>query len=142
MEPLAVEESIWVRAPRERVWRALTTSEQIRKWWGDYWEITGLQPGAEVLFGDEQEPIRARVSAAEAPHAFGLSWPPLPELDNAVFQTTFRLEEENGGTRINVRESGFEALPEDARQRRFDSTVQGYRSVLQNLKVLIEGEAA
>jgi len=142
MEPIAVEEGVWIRAPRERVWRALTQSEQIRQWWGDYWEITGLEPGAEVLFGDEQAPIRARVSAAEAPREFGLSWPPLPELDNAAFATTFRLEEENGGTRLDVRESGFEALPPDLRQKRFDSTRQGYRTVLGDLKKLIEGEAA
>ncbi len=143
MEPLAVEESVWIQAPRERVWRAITESEQIRQWWGgDYWEITGLQPGAEVLFGDEQSPIRARVSAAEAPREFGLRWPPLPELGDAAFHTTYNLDEENGGTRVRVRESGFEALAQDLRQARFDSTRQGYQTVLQDLKRYIEGEAA
>lgn len=37
METLAVERTIWINARRERVWQAVTESEQIRQWWGsDY----------------------------------------------------------------------------------------------------------
>lgn len=37
MKKMAVERSIWINAPRERVWRAITETEQIRQWWGwDY----------------------------------------------------------------------------------------------------------
>jgi len=52
--------------------------------------------------------------------------------------TTYRLEEENGGTRVTVTETGFEALPDDIRQKRFDSTAQGYETVLADLKVYVE----
>ena len=39
MSELKVERSIWVNAPRERVWQAITRAEEIRQWWGsDYWE--------------------------------------------------------------------------------------------------------
>jgi hypothetical protein len=52
--------------------------------------------------------------------------------------TIFRLEEENGGTRVTVTETGFEALPDDIRQERFDSTAKGYETVLAGLKVYVE----
>ena len=44
--------------------------------------------------------------------------------------TTFLLEEENSGTRVTVTETGFEALPDDIRQQRYNSTAEGYEKVL------------
>jgi hypothetical protein len=39
-----------------------------------------------------------------------------------------------------VTETGVEALPDDIRQERFDSTMRGYETVLASLKALLEGE--
>lgn len=139
MDENTVESKIWIQAPVERVWEAITTSEQIRQWWGgDYWEITALQPGAEVLFGHENDRITARVAAVEPPREFALDWPPLPALHSTAFSTTYRLEAENGGTRVTVRESGFAGLPPEIRQERYDSTAKGYQTVLQGLKDFVE----
>jgi len=130
MEKIAVARDIWINAPRERVWRAVTESEQIRQWWGsDYWEITALQVGATIKFGDPDDLMLATVAVVD---------PPQPQYHSTAFFTTFRLEEENGGTRVTVTESGFEALPDDIRQQRFDSTAQGYETVLAGLKAYVE----
>jgi uncharacterized protein YndB with AHSA1/START domain len=139
MEKLTVERSIWINAPRERVWQAVTESKQIRQWWGgDYWEITALQPGATIKFGDPNDLMLATVAVVDPPREFSLQWPPQPQYHNIPIFTTFRLEEENGGTRVTVTETGFEALPEDIRQQRFDSTARGYETVLAGLKVHVE----
>ncbi|MCU0490723.1 MAG: SRPBCC domain-containing protein, partial [Chloroflexaceae bacterium] len=61
--------------------------------------------------------------------------PPQPQYHHIPIYTTFRLTEENGGTRVTVTETGFEALPDEIRQQRFDSTAQGYATVLAELKV-------
>lgn len=139
MEPIHVERSIWISAPRERVWRAITEAEQIRQWWGgDHWEIAALQVGATVAFGDPDDLMFATIAVVDPPREFSLRWPPQSQYHSIEMITTFRLEEENGGTRVTVTESGFEALPGDVRQQRVDSTAQGYETVLAGLKAYVE----
>jgi uncharacterized protein YndB with AHSA1/START domain len=138
MEPVTVERSIWINAARERVWRAVTESEQIRQWWGDYWEITALEVGAAVKFGDPDDLMLATVAVMDRPREFAIQWPPQPQYHSIAMLTTYRLEEENGGTRVTVTETGFEALPDDIRQKRYDSTAKGYETVLGDLKAHVE----
>jgi uncharacterized protein YndB with AHSA1/START domain len=138
MEPVSVERSIWINAARERVWRAVTESEQIRQWWGDYWEITALEVGAAVKFGDPDDLMLATVAVVDRPREFAIQWPPQPQYHSIAMLTTYRLEEENGGTRVTVTETGFEALPDDIRQKRYDSTAKGYETVLGDLKAHVE----
>lgn len=139
MEKLTVERTIWINAPRERVWKAITTQEGIRQWWGgDEWEFSGLEIGAEIKFGEPDDFMIAHVDAVDAPRLFRIKWPPQEQYHSIEIFTTYVLEEENGGTRVTVSETGFEALPEDIRQKRFDSTAQGYATVLADLKKYIE----
>ncbi len=139
MEKLSVERSIWIAAPREHVWRAVTESEQIRQWWGgDYWEITDMEVGATIKFGDPNDLMLATIAIVDPPREFSLQWPPQPQHHSIAIFTAFRLDEENGGTRVTVTESGFEALPDDIRQQRFDSTTKGYETVLAGLKAHVE----
>ena len=139
METLAVECNIWINAPRERVWQAITDSEQIREWWGgDYWEITALQVGATVKFGDPNDLMLATIAVVDPPREFALQWPPQPQYHSISMVTRYILEEEENGTRVTVSESGFEVLPDDIRQQRFDSTAKGYATVLEGLKAHVE----
>lgn len=139
MEPLTVERSIWIAARRERVWQAITDARQIMAWWGgDYWEIAGLEPGAAIKFGSADDPMLARVAAAEPPQRFVIEWPPQPQYHEIPILTTYVLAEEAGGTRVTVTETGFEALPADIRQQRFESTAAGYAKVLEGLKQFLE----
>lgn len=139
MEPVTVKSTIWINAPRERVWRAITESEQIRQWWGnDYWEITALEVGAVVKFGDPDDLMHATVAVVDPLQEFSLQWPPQPQYHSVQMYTTFRLEEENGGTRLTVTDTGFEAMPDDIRQEQVDSTIRGYEIVLTDLKDYVE----
>lgn len=141
MEALAVERTIWINAPRERVWKAITTPEQINRWWGgDHWEFSALEVGGIVKFGDPDDLMIATIDVVEPPRQFTIQWPPQAQYHNIIMYTTYVLTEENGGTRVNVRETGFEALPDDVRQKRFDSTSEGYATVLAGLKEYVEGD--
>jgi hypothetical protein len=51
------------------------------------------------------------------------------------------LEEENGGTRFTVIESGYEALPADARQQRADQDSKGWEMALENLQAYLDGRS-
>ena len=62
-------------------------------------------------------------------------------LPDKALATTYTLEEENGGTRFTVTETGFEALSEEARQARLNQDDQGWIMVLENLKAYIDGRS-
>ena len=139
MEKMTVERTIWIAAPRERVWQAITDAEKIQQWWDDYWEIPALEVGGTVKFGTEDDPMLATIAVVNRPREFAIQWPPQPQYHSIAMFTRYVLEEENGGTRVTVSESGFEALPGDIRQQRLDSTAKGYATVLASLKAYVEG---
>jgi len=140
MGKLTVERTVWIDASRERVWQAITVAEQLMKWWSDHWEIDSLEPGSAIRFGEPGDLMNATVETADAPEKFAIRWPPQPEYHNIEIFTIFELEVENGGTLVKVTETGFEELPDDIRQTRFESTSKGYETVLGELKKYVEGE--
>lgn len=135
---LAVERSIWIDAPRERVWQAVTNPEQLAQW------FLPPMPGAQMKRDDSGEisvlmgPMAVAVALFET-----LDQPrkvisrSLPERQLA---TTYLLEEENGGTRVTVTMSGFEALPEDTRRDRLAPSGAAWEKALANLKAYIDGQ--
>jgi uncharacterized protein YndB with AHSA1/START domain len=140
MEALTVERSVWIAAPREQVWQAITDDEQINQWWGgdDHWEITALHVGAPVTFGHGDDAMIATIAVLDPPRQFAIQWPPQPQYHSISMRTSYILAEENGGTRVTVTETGFEALPDDIRHQRFEQTAKGYATVLQELKAHLE----
>jgi uncharacterized protein YndB with AHSA1/START domain len=144
MIPSVLEHNISIAAPCERAWHAITETQQIKHWWGGdgYAEITALQPGALIKFGTGDGPIFATIRVVDPPHEFVYEWPPHPRYFSVPFVTRYRLEEENGGTRVTFSESGFEAWPDDeVRRARFDRIRGEFRMVLENLKAYLEGRS-
>jgi len=139
MDKSIIEHNIWINAPRDQVWRAITESEQIQKWWDDYWDIPVLQVGGTIKFGTQDDPMFATIAVLDMPREFVIQWPPQPQYHSISMQTRYLLEEENGGTRVTVSETGFEGLPDDIRQKPLDSTAKGYITVMENLKAYLEG---
>lgn len=139
-----LEHKIWIYAPRERTWRAITETEQIGQWWGapGYAEITELDTGARIKFGTEDGPIFATIRVVDPPHEFVYEWPPHPRYFSVPFVTRYTLDEENGGTQVTFSESGFDAWPDDeARRARFERISREFRMVLENLKAYLEGRS-
>lgn len=142
MEDLVVECSIWIAAPPERVWQAVTEPEQLAQWYapGSPWEIPQLTADATVKFHNTPtEILLATIETADPPQHFSLRWE--PEEDGTVLTTSFILTAENDGTRVTIRETGFETLAADIRRSRIEQTAAGYGLSLENLKVYLIGEA-
>lgn len=138
--PNTLERSIWINAPRERVWRAITTDTEIMRWWGgDTWIIEELAVGGRIRFGKPDDLMNAAIAVLDPLNEFAIEWPAQPQYHMTPIYTVFRLVEENGGTRLYVQETGFEHLPAEIRQQNYDSTASGYDTVLANLKALLEG---
>lgn len=134
MEGKVIERSIWIDAPRERVWKAVSDPAQITAW---------FSPGIPISFKDDtvfihmegQEIAVAQVVTNDPPRE--LTTRSLPDM---ALTTTYLLEEENGGTRFRVIEKGFEALSPEARQARLDQDAPTWERALENLQAFIKGE--
>jgi uncharacterized protein YndB with AHSA1/START domain len=141
---IAVERSIWIAAPREQAWRAVTEPEHLNKWYATYyhWQIPTLQAGTTAKFynkDDEADMQIATIEIVDPPHQFTLRWQPDKTYPAMTLVTTFLLQEENGGTRVMISESGYESLPAAERQQWLDATGRGYTMSMANLKAHLEG---
>jgi uncharacterized protein YndB with AHSA1/START domain len=139
VEKLAIELNIWVAAPRERVWRAITEPQELSAWLypETTWEMPTLQVGAPVLWRSSETEVDLHIiEAIDAPHQFALRWMPCPP--DLGRTTTFLLEEDQNGTFITILESGFELLPEEWQEQRMFGADEGYHEALENLKGYLE----
>lgn len=136
-EEWTVRQSVWVDAPPESIWAAITEPLHLMQWWSpNQWEIPDLRVGGSVSFGLEGDMSHAVIETLEAPRQLTLRWQADEQFPTLV--TTYLLDSENNGTRLTVTEAGFEALPEESRQKIFDRTAAGYGDVVQDLKAYIE----
>lgn len=137
-----LEHQIWIAAPRERAWHAVTETAHIQYWWGasGYAEIEKLTVGASIRFNTTDGPILPTIRVVDPPHQFVYEWPPHPRYFSVPFLTSYTLDEESGGTRLTFSESGFEGWPDDEICRaRFERISGEFRMVLENLKAYLEG---
>ncbi|HYN89499.1 MAG TPA: SRPBCC domain-containing protein [Ardenticatenaceae bacterium] len=137
MAQVTVERSIWIAAPRERVWQAITDPAELAQWLlppalGA--RMKRDEPGTlYVCMGDMEIPI-AILEALDPPRRVTSRG-----LPDRLIVTTYTLEEENGGTRLTVTMAGFESLPADARQDRLAPSGTGWERALANLKAYVAG---
>lgn len=121
-----IEKTIELKAPVARVWRALTDHEEFGQWFrarldGPF-RVGAVSRGHITHPGYEHFRWEATVQAMEPERLFSFTWCPYsdnPDADYSREPTTlveFRLEPIAGGTRLHISESGFAALPDDARR--------------------------
>jgi len=139
MDQISVERSIWIAAPREQVWQAVTDPEKVAQW------LLPPALGAQ-LRRDDNGTILVCIGPMEIPFA-SMEVVEAPghvrshTLPDRLLTTTYRLEEENGGTRVTVTMTGFELLPADARQDRLEPSGASWEKALANLNAHIIGAA-
>jgi uncharacterized protein YndB with AHSA1/START domain len=141
MENIAVERSVWIKAPRQRVWSAITEPEHLERWYapGCPWAIPTLQVGATVKFYNTDTDIQlATIEVVEPPHQFTLRWQLDQRNPEMTLVNTFLLEEENGGTRVIANQAGYESLPNNIRQQQLDQDAEAYTAIVENLKTYLE----
>ncbi len=152
MTPSSTDRSakeIGLRAPRARVWRALTEPAEFGQWFGVRLEGTFRvgQPfeGRLTHPGYEHHTLRAWVERMEPESSFSFPWRPHaidPEVDYSGDPSTlveFKLEEDEGGTLLTVTESGFGGLPDGARSQAFLRNETGWSGQMGNIKKHVDG---
>jgi len=145
---LRIEKQILLRAPRTRVWNALTDQKQFSTWFG-HELLDPIKPGAVVRARvqwqgkDQIEPF-FQVEAIEPEHRFAFRWTP-DEMDPALSYedqpktlVEFLLEEVDGGTLVTQRESGYDKIPGARREWMFRND-RGWTAQMLNLERFIEG---
>jgi uncharacterized protein YndB with AHSA1/START domain len=139
-----IEKKVFLRAPRSRVWRAISTPEEFGAWFGAKLE-GAFAPGARVLGritikGYENLPMEIVIDRVEPEGLFSYRWHPYavdPKVDYSSEPMTlveFHLAEVPGGTELKVVESGFDRIPEARRAEAFRMNDGGWTSQLKNIE--------
>jgi uncharacterized protein YndB with AHSA1/START domain len=138
-----IEKSILLRAPRSRVWRALSNPDEFGRWFGA--RLAGdFAPGARVagritIPGHEHVRFELVVEKVEPEAVLAYRWHPAPAdptIDYASEPMTlveFRLAEVADGTELTVTESGFDRIPLARRTEAFRINEEGWAEQVQNL---------
>jgi len=136
----SIDRQIEIKAPPDRVWRALTDPAELSAWFQV--SIEGdIAPGNEVWMTAQHQPcagqrFRVRFTEMTRPVRFVWQWHP-GAVDPAVnydleprTTVTFTLEPLAGGTRLRVVESGFDEISLARRAKVYQDNNQGWPEVL------------
>lgn len=138
---------ILLRAPRERVWNAVSDSRQFGTWFGAEFngtfvpgksvngKIVGTKMDAEVAARQKSHSDRVfefAIDRIEPQRLFSYRWHPYavePGIDYSKEPMTlvvFELEDAPGGTMLTVTESGFDRIPSERRAKAFERNGEGW----------------
>lgn len=146
-----IQKHILLRAPRARVWRALTDSKEFGHWFGAKFDgpfapgavqrgvivTTAVDPA--VARAQEQykgTPFEITIDRMEPERVFAFRWHPGavdPAVDYSAEPTTlvvFTLEETPDGVMLTLTESGFDQIPVARRAKAFADNDGGWTMVM------------
>ena len=113
MATLDITRSIDIKAPRTKVWAALTEPDLIAQWFGDTAEFDPTPGAAGVLGWKDYGRFRVQVEHVDKPKTLVYRWARDVRRRSSAGNSTvvrFDLAEIDGGTRLSVLETGFEEL--------------------------------
>jgi uncharacterized protein YndB with AHSA1/START domain len=147
---MKIEKKVLLRAPRERVWRALADSTEFGVWFGVRFAgpfmrgvslrgvIVPTTVDAEVAAAQkpyEGKPFDITVEQLEPERLFSFRWHPFAVESGVDYSAepttlvTFVLEESEGGVLLTITESGFDQIPLERRAKAFTANEQGWGMV-------------
>jgi uncharacterized protein YndB with AHSA1/START domain len=135
--PDEVRRTIEIRAPRERVWSALTEPNELIRWFPTEQADLDLRPGGEASFVWEESADEAVIDVVEPPARLVFRWRPA-RLDRPYTTVSFDLEETEDGTTLTLLETGFASLPDQIAQQSQRGNDAGWRDELEELKAYLE----
>ncbi len=154
-----VEKRVLLRAPRERVWRAISDAAEFGRWFGVELDgafvagarMTGrIKPTeADADIAKVQEkyagfPMEFHVERIEPMSVLSFRWHPFaidPAVDYSnepMTLVTFTLEPAEHGTLLTVVESGFDAIPIARRSDAFEANDEGWALMLQVVQKYVQ----
>lgn len=147
-----IEKHVFLRAPQERVWRAISDPAEFGSWFGV--ELEGsFAPGAQVKGRIKPTTADAEVAKMQEKYTgtpaeffvehvkpmslLSFRWHPFA-LDSTVDYSkepmtlvTFTLEPAEGGTMLTIVESGFDGIPLERRADAFEANEEGWALMTQ-----------
>jgi uncharacterized protein YndB with AHSA1/START domain len=135
-----IDRTIEIKAPPERVWRALTSAPELSAWF----EVTiegEIAPGSEVWMtsmhrGHAGQRFWVRFVEMTPPERFSWRWHP-GSVDASVDYSkerpttvTFTLKPSGSGTQLTVVETGFDQISLTRRAKVYGDNSQGWTEVL------------
>jgi uncharacterized protein YndB with AHSA1/START domain len=139
-----IEKTVTLRAPRARVWRALTSADEFGAWFrvkleGAFSEGKTIR-GRILHPGYEHMTLEMLIDRIEPERYFSYRWHPHavdPNVDYSPEPMTlveFTLEETGGGTVLRIVESGFDRVPVARRAEAFRMNTGGWTEQLKNIE--------
>ena len=147
-----IEKRILLRAPHERVWRAISDAEQFGFWFGVTFDKPFVE-GARLTATIVPTKVDAEDAKSQQPYAgtrfefmveriepmrhFSFRWHPFavqPGVDASKEPTTlvvFELEAVDAGIVLTITESGFDHIPLERRAKAFAANEQGWEKQTQ-----------
>ena len=149
-ELLQIERSIVLRAPRSRVWRALTDRDQFATWF--QMQVTGdFVPGGRATLqtthpGFEGLVFPLYVQHKEPESYFSWRWFPGDAFkhsqdESQMTEVAFTLEEVPEGTRLTVKETGFDHVSLAVRAKSYENNSEGWAIQLQRIEAYVQSAA-
>jgi uncharacterized protein YndB with AHSA1/START domain len=143
-----IEKEIVLRAPRSRVWRAISDANEFGQWFG--MTLDGPFKPGKAMNGKFSNPKYAHVTLhmtivdIQPETLFSYRWHPGamdPNVDYSQEPTTlieFRLSDAAEGTKLTVTESGFDEIPEWRRAEAFKMNSGGWTGQVENIRKYVE----
>jgi uncharacterized protein YndB with AHSA1/START domain len=138
-----IEKKVVLHAPRSRVWRAISNSQEFGTWFR--LELDGgFEEGATVHGrithpGYEHVTLDLQVERIDPERYFAYRWHPYaidPAIDYTREPTTlveFTLREVEGGTELTIVESGFDRIPLARQSEAYRMNDRGWAGQIANI---------
>lgn len=139
-----IEKSVFIKAPRSRVWKALTSAPEFSRWFRVVAEGE-FRPGARVKMtstypGHEGVEWFIEVEDVDPERKFSWRWHPGAQgsENEPTTLVLFELEDAPGGTLVKLTESGFDRISLAYRANAFKDNQQGWELQMQNITRYVE----
>ena len=137
-----IEKTFVLRAPRSRVWRAISNAKEFGTWFGvkfagDF--AAGKPISGVITHRGIEHKVDFQIDRIEPERYFSYRWHPYaidPSTDYSAEPTTlveFILEETEGGTNVRILETGFDRIPLARRAEAFRMNDGGWTAQVRNL---------
>jgi uncharacterized protein YndB with AHSA1/START domain len=139
------ERKILLKAPRSRVWRALSNAEEFGAWFGVDFRGSAFVAGKAVKGritypGYEHLVMEVFIERIVPERLLSWRWHPAA-IDTAVDYSqepttlvVFELEDAKDGVALSVVESGFDSIPEARRATAFRMNSSGWEEQMKNIE--------
>jgi uncharacterized protein YndB with AHSA1/START domain len=143
-----IKKEIVLKAPRSRVWRAISDPEEFGAWFkvdlsGVTFEAGKAVTGKMTYPGYEGMPFEIVIDRIEPPRLFSFRWHPYAidpakeYSDEPMTAIEFVLDEVPDGTRLAVIESGFDSIPLSRLAEALRSNSEGWEIQLSNIEAYV-----